>query len=336
MIKLNSFDAHYEVYKATPTRVGIQDDALISMVVTSYTSERLRDLRELLHSMSNQSISMQTVLVIERSSKLRDSLLAFLSSSDLEWILVFSASRLGISNARNLGISLSSCPLVGFVDDDAILPPDWGINVLHAVAEHKDVCGITGQAIPKWMDEADSWFPESLHWMIGCTSWRSSYKPELVTSLSGVNMVFRRHVFDKVKFVDQFTDGAQARGKLGLPNEDNDFATRLMRATGKRIFFSPDIRVYHKVYPFKLTNSYVRRYAFWQGMAESKYDANQVGQFRGPNRILVVRGIFQDVLAPSPNRWKVIDAILTFLIFGVLGLVSYRSKAISRLVQGVL
>lgn len=314
--------------RASPKREGCAE---LSLVITSYTNERLSDLFDLLDSGKIQTHSVEFVLVVERDVLLRDKLLDYLNRSGLNWMLIFSKNRLGISNSRNLGADNSKCDLIGFVDDDAILFPDWAEQAIESMRKHEDAIGATGRVYPMWSDKSTTWFPHSLYWLIGCSDWKSSRVDEYTDFISGVNMIFRRQAFQYVKFKDEFTDGAQEEGKMGLPNEDNDFAVRLGSKSGLRFIYNPRLNVYHKVAPFKVTNKYVRRYSFWQGMAEARYSSTLRVRNRGPSRGAFLSTFIKDILSSfKANRKKRFVALGTFVLFASLGYISYHSSSLRK------
>jgi glycosyltransferase involved in cell wall biosynthesis len=321
-----------ERYASTEARSKGQ--AQLSIVVSSYTSERLENLLDLLDSVEGQTVPAELVAVVEKDEALRDKVLERLRGSRMKWTIVFSKSRLGISNARNLGVENSTASFVGFVDDDAILFPDWTKMAIEAFGQYPEIIGVTGEVLPKWSDPSSVWFPKSLYWIIGCTGWRNSLGEELGQSVSGVNMIFRKEAFVGVAFLDGFADGAQREGKLGFPNEDNDFALRLTLETRQRILFTPRVRVYHAVYPFKLTNRYIRRYSFWQGVAESRYNDMFGNTTRRSSRKRFILGAIHDLTKPDvSNLPKRVQTLLNFVLFGYLGFLAYRYEPFLRFVN---
>jgi GT2 family glycosyltransferase len=306
----------------------------VSIVISSYTNERQENLLNLIDSIEKQTIPVEFILVLEKDERLRDDLLERVRNSRLKWTLVFSKGRLGISNARNLGVENSKTPFVGFVDDDAVLFPDWTERVLESFAKYPEIIGVTGEVLPKWSSPSSVWFPKSLYWVIGCTGWRDDTDERLGHFVSGVNMIFRREAFARAIFLDGFADGAQYEGKLGLPNEDNDFALRLTLSTGRRILFTPRVRVYHVVYPFKLTNKYIRRYSYWQGATESRYNSFFGKRYRKGSRRKFISRLVSDLansnLSYLPRRAQ---SLFSFALFGSLGFLAYRNNTLFRFVN---
>lgn len=271
------------------------------------------------------------MVVVERDVLLRDRLLDYLNRSELNWSMIFSKHRQGISNSRNLGARNSTGALIGFVDDDAVLFPDWAEQAIGAMKRHEDAIGITGRVYPMWSNQSLKWFPHSLYWLIGCSDWRSPRTEEYTDFISGVNMIFRRQAFQYTQFTDKFTDGAQEEGKMGLPNEDNDYAVRLGRISGLKLLYNPRLNVYHKVAPFKVTNRYIRRYSFWQGMAEARYGSGLDVWNRGPSRRAFLSTFIKDILSSfKADAKKRFNALGLFVSFASLGYVGYYSQSLRK------
>lgn len=260
---------------------------MISVVVTIYNERRVNDMFELLRSLEEQnSSSFEVVVVVEKSERLFLLLNDYLSKSNLKHYIIFAPGLRGISYSRNLGVKKSQGEIVAFTDDDAVTSSDWIERMEKAYERHPEAIGVTGQAYPLWIDSSQSWFPTELQWMVGCTTWRQWSTEHRTNVSSGVNMSFRREAFSKVMFREEMGGGASSEGKLGLPNEDNEYALEVTANTSRPIIFDPSIFVFHKVHPFRLRIGYLRKYAFWQGCAEARYTRRKYSAGRR-NRFLV-------------------------------------------------
>ncbi|MFA7218313.1 MAG: glycosyltransferase, partial [Dehalococcoidales bacterium] len=69
----------------------------LSLVITSYTTERLNDIYELLDSIKQQTYqNMETIFVVERSQELRDKLNDYIKEKKIDRVrIVFSDKKLG-------------------------------------------------------------------------------------------------------------------------------------------------------------------------------------------------------------------------------------------------
>jgi len=274
----------------------------ISVIIPSYSIERFNDIKDLVYSILIQKDPVELVFVIERSKQLADRLQVFLKDVGCDYKIIFSNSRLGLANARNLGIENSSGQYIAFVDDDALLSPNWSKALLDAFDRYPAIAGCTGPVIPKWASGEYAWFPKSFYWMIGCTAWRDFGRERLVDHAPGVNMVFRKDAIGDKRFIDKFTDGAGQSGKAGLVGDDLDFVIRLISTTGQKVLYSPSIAVFHKVPAYRLRLSYLKNYAFWQAVAEVRYNKLYGSKHRAESRRLFLKQLFNDILYPSTLR----------------------------------
>ena len=312
------------------------DNLEISIVVPAYDDNRFHDLVDLIDSIRAQQRTLELVLVIEKSQPLRDKLTAHLENAQVRHKILFGLDRMGLAAARNIGAKESSGPVVAFVDDDAVLSSDWSLRLINVFKDHPEIIGVTGEVLPLWVGEPLNWFPQSLYWAIGCTAWRERARKAVGYEVAGVNMAFRKEAFSYALFSDKFTDGFGFRGKQGLTGDDVDFSLRLRRVTNRKILYTRNLRVYHKVYPYKTTVQYIRRYSFWQGMSEARYTQLYGGASRQNSRYSVFIGLSRDFFQITPETKKRVGVMLAFLVFGLMGYLSYQNKLLERLATRLL
>jgi glycosyltransferase involved in cell wall biosynthesis len=303
---------------------------VLSVIVPTYNAQRKKDLFEFLDSAEKQTRSdIEVIVVVEESKQLYHDLLRHLEGKGLQVKVIFSPGLRGISFSRNLGIANSSGKIIAITDDDAILSPDWAETLIETYRRYPQAIGVTGQALPLWIDESDSWFPESLYWMIGCTAFRGWNSERETNFSSGVNMSFRAEAFKFAQFPVNLGAGASAEGKLGFPNEDNDFAMKITALTQKSIIYNPDVWVQHKVYSNRLSNKYIKKYAFWQGCAEARYtDKSYSKNKRGSMRSKMLKELAVDIFASMVRETRVgfrkAKVFVLLMCFFGLGYVSYK------------
>jgi glycosyltransferase involved in cell wall biosynthesis len=246
----------------------MSDSKLLSVVLTSYTTKRLNDIYELLDSIKCQSYgNIEIIFVTESSVELFDSIKRYAVENEINNIkVVINAGETGLSAARNFGVKESHGDIVAFIDDDAILYPDWAEQTVKSY-EEESVIGITGPAFPLWEDESMSWFPEEFYWIISCTAWTGWKQPRDVRNAWGMNMSFRREVFDSGEF---FTSTFGLHNNIRStwydpPSEDVDLSLRVKKRTGKRIVFVPSVRIKHRVYLERISGKFIRQRSFSVG-----------------------------------------------------------------------
>ncbi|MCL0073617.1 hypothetical protein M1O50_01825 [Dehalococcoidia bacterium] len=112
-------------------------------------------------------------------------------------------------------------------------------------------------------------------------------------------MSFRKEAFQFCLFSDTFgrTEGAHEAGKRGPVGDDTEFSIALRSKTGKAIVYNPTVKVWHKVYSYRLTPEFIKRQAYWQGYTKAMF-----------KRLYANKGIAgSDVLSPE---YKLLQRIL--------------------------
>ncbi len=248
------------------------EQPLLSIVIASYTLDRLKDILELLDSVKAQTYPrVETILVVERSTELLDYLKQYVAEKALPQAkIVFNYGEQGLSVARNLGFKEATGDIIAFIDDDALPSPDWAEEMVKTYGDDS-VIGVTGPSIPLWQDETITWVPEEFYWIIGGSGFSDWTEKREVRNVSGTNMSFKREAFDSVGlFLTQLgAKGGGESGKHEFVGDETEFSIRVGRKTGKRILYNPKVKVQHKVYKFRVTLAFVARRAYWEGYTKA-------------------------------------------------------------------
>lgn len=239
---------------------------LISIIVTSYSTDRVVDLSRLIESVGRQNYAhIELIFVGERDARLS----SFVKQSCVEsgvrsFKVLFNSGKRGLSAARNVALPEANGTIVAFVDDDVILPESWGYSVAQAYEKFSDAIGITGPIVPSWENSKMNWFPKEFEWLISCSGWVSSAEPIVVRNVWGANFSFKHEVFEKVGPFDTdfgFPIGTY-EGSLG---EDNEFSFRAIDKLAKRIIYDPQTLLYHRIHRSKIAWRFIIRRSFWLG-----------------------------------------------------------------------
>jgi len=250
--------------------------------------ERLPDVQELLDSLKAQTYpDLEIIFVGEGTRELSDKVRSYGEEREMAnlWVL-FNEGTPGLSPARNLGVRHARGDIIAFIDDHAVAPHNWAAEIIASFAQNPSAIGVTGQALPLWEDESMSWFPDEFYWMITCTLPTNRTQTFPVRNAWGVNMAFRREVFELCQFSESF--GVSNRGtvegtKLGLVGDDTEFGVRVSSVSRRPILFSPGVKVLNKVRLHKLAPRFTRRRAFWEGYTKATLRRlhNHSGEMRG-------------------------------------------------------
>ncbi len=236
--------------------------------------DRLKDITELLDSIQAQSYrNIEAIIVAERMPELAENIRSYAREKNYSSILVlYNQGEWGVSAARNLGIEQASGEIIAFVDDDAILFPDWAAETAKAYIEDNSMIGLAGQILPLWQDEDMNWFPRDFYWIFSCTYWNWK-DPTEVRNGYGANISFHKEAFAQCGLLatDLGIRGYDKGGWRGIGGEEAEFSLRVKHQTGKHIVYHPSVRVRHKVYRYRLSNTFIRRRAYWEGYFKAKF-----------------------------------------------------------------
>lgn len=243
----------------------------ISIITPCYRLDRLRDITELLDSIRSQTYKdIEVVIVTERSAELRDAIKAYIKGKGYASVSVLhNEGEWGSYASRNLGIQKSQGEIVAFIDDDALLFPNWAEATARAYAADSSIIGMTGPILPLWENEAMAWFPKEFYWIFSCTYWDWDEKREVRNGFA-TNLSFRREAFTASGlFKTSLEINGQGKADWQQPGgEETDFCLRVKQKTGKRIMYEPEVKVKHKVYGYRLSTIFIAKRAYWEGRAK--------------------------------------------------------------------
>lgn len=171
----------------------------------------------------------------------------------------------GLSNARNTGIREASARIIAFADDDVFFEPGWTDALFAAFREFPQAGCAGGKTTPLFEAGSPSWLHETLLYMYGSTNFGD--EPcwmEFPAHPFGVNMAFRREVFDRIGGFDP------RLGRIGdslLSGEETDVFRRAHRA-GLRTRYVPGAVLRHRIPASRTDLRWVLERSYWQGISD--------------------------------------------------------------------
>lgn len=190
----------------------------------------------------------------------------------------------GLSHARNRGIMESKGDILVYVDDDALVNPDYLKTYADFFDRHADAVAAGGPIVPRY-DGCEE--PE----------WMSHYTRQLVTGRlhlgdrerefprgafpGGGNAAYRKSVFDAVGL---FNPELGRKGNSLVGAEEKDLFDK-MTTRGMRFYYLPTAILYHLIPPHKLTQDYFDRLTYGIGVSE-RYRTRSIGTGKYLNRIV--------------------------------------------------
>lgn len=181
----------------------------------------------------------------------------------------------GLSYARNCGIRESRGDLLVYVDDDALVNPEYLQTYAEFFARNPEAVAAGGPIIPQYD---------------GCEEpqWMSHYTRQLVTGKlylgekerefpgdafpGGGNAAYRKSVFDTVGL---FNVELGRKGNSLIGAEEKDLFDK-MTSRGMKFYYLPTAILYHLIPQKKLTQDYFDRLTYSIGVSE-RFRTQQIG-----------------------------------------------------------
>lgn len=273
----------------------------VSIVVTSYSTNRFRDLADLIRSLACQEKSevAELVVVVERDEELFQKVVRLLKQSHCirSYVLYYNQLN-GMSDARNKGAKASTCDFIAFVDDDVVLDEGWLDNLLRTM-ESTNAVAATGPAHPIWIGKPVDWFPKELSWIIGSTQWLDHDRITRVRNVWGSNIVLRKDAFMAIGgFSNEFGLHSASRTKWhDPPSEDVDISIRLTMKYKKPILFVPGLSIGHKIPSRKISLGFVAQRSYSVG-----YQRHSIRRLYGEyNNLSFEKSLIPRIVALLPS-----------------------------------
>ena len=259
----------------------------VSLIVCSYTEERIEELAECLGSLHAQTWHPDEVLlVIDHNPSLFQQ--ARNQFSGLQ--IVENDHSRGASGARNCGVAHAHGDIVAFLDDDTSAEPDW-LDELIQPYEDPAVLGTTGQVLAYWPDRRPRWFPDEFDWVVGCSYRGMPESTAPIRNLWGP-LSLRRTVFEATGGFNE-TIG---RKENALPGgEETELSIRIQaRYPNALLLYVPAALTTHHLYALRTTRRYFIHRCYGEGLAKAA-----VAESVGANRALAIERPYTARVLPA-------------------------------------
>lgn len=245
---------------------SVPDSPRISVVVCTYNrGDILGETLESYAAMAAASPVRAELLIIDNNSSDGTGRIAReYVEGRAEARYIFEATP-GLSHARNTGIRESHGDIIAFADDDVFFEPGWLDALVRAFGAWPEAGCVGGKTLPHFETGTPPWLHETLLYMYGTTNsgdaetWMDYPKHPF-----GVNMAFRREVFQRIGLFDP------RLGRIGdslLSGEESDIFRRVHEA-GFRTRYVPDAVLRHRIPASRTDPDWVLRRSYWQGISD--------------------------------------------------------------------
>lgn len=241
----------------------------ISAVVC--THNRREPLLESLLSLLAQDLpkSDYEILVVDNASTDGTSELVRQRFGNAGNLRIVFEPRLGVAIARNTGARQARSNIVAYLDDDALAPPDYLRRFVELYAELEPSPGVIGgEMAPIFSADRPEWLTdEVLRWASAWLGW--SKEPHWLPGdhsqwLCETNSAYR---VDRLLEAGGFPENLGRVGDSLLSSEG--FVNNVLHQAGFPGYFDPSIVVRHRVSAERMTRTWYRRRAFWQGVSSA-------------------------------------------------------------------
>ena len=149
---------------------------------------------------------------------------------------------INMSKKRNMAVKICKEKFIAFIDSDAYPEKDWLYNGIEILKKNKKIGMVTGPDVPFKKQLGFSYYIALAHksfLLSGNKAFRKNLKDSLICKqASSCNMILEKKIYKKI-------GGMNEKIYIG---EDKDMCDKLNKI--KKIMYSPDVLIYHKVRDF--------------------------------------------------------------------------------------
>lgn len=177
----------------------------------------------------------------------------------------FLETQQGLSFARNRGIQEAKGDWLVFLDDDAMVEPDYIASLQKHLSAHLETGAFGGQIVPLFEEGEPEWYSKWSMGFVSALDRGNTVHPFPSNKFPiGANMGIRREVINRV---GTFNTALGRTGNNLLAGEEKDLFNRI-HAAGYSILYFPDIQVHHCIPARRTTKEFVARLAEGVGQSE--------------------------------------------------------------------
>jgi len=234
----------------------------VSVIITTYLMARWDWLQECMTSALTQTVpALEVIVVVDHNQELLERIVSEVPGV----IAVPNIGGRGVSGARNSGVKASRGEVVAFLDDDAVVTPDWLATLLRHIVQ-PDVVGVGCYSDGLWENPCPAWFPLEFGWTIGVSYAGLPDEPTAMRNVWTCAMLVKRNAFE---VVDGFREDFGKIGNRSLP-EDTDLCLRIAAVQENAVWMWDPAKVMkHRVPAGRATFGYLLSRCFLQGWGKA-------------------------------------------------------------------
>lgn len=277
----------------------------ISAIVCTYDRSKL--LRRTLETLMNQSLdrNVYEVIVVDNAStdNTKETVMEFIGKySDWNLRYVYELEQ-GSSNARNAGYKNAKAKYVACIDDDAKADKHWLRNIVKTIEETEpDILG--GPIYPFYLTEKPKWFLDRYEIRSNGDTARFLESNEYI---SASNIIFKKQLLN---LLGGFDSNLGPKGTKKSYGEETKLIIKAReRFKEVKIYYSPEVIVYHLVPAEKMRMKYFIIASFKQGVCAKNIWAQQSRITEVIHSLAIILVIipyrmFIDILSKNRTKYK--------------------------------
>ena len=251
---------------------------LISAIIC--THNRAGYLKKAIESLCDQTLHKEDyeILIIDNAST-DDTQKTVKGFSAIKNLAYIQEPILGLSQARNTGLTHAQGEYIAFMDDDAVAAPDWLEKILKAFRSAPGRVGCVGGKIDLvWENPRPHWVSKE---MCSCLGQLDIGKhPSILKGdtyfLHGVNMAFPKNIFNSIS---KFNNSLGRKGSLLLSGEEVSVQKELIKK-GYLCLYDPNIYIQHRVPVERLTQTWFLKRMAWEGISLARIDSADLSKLK--------------------------------------------------------
>lgn len=233
------------------------------------THNRHKSVSATINSVLAQDIDRQDyeIIVVDNSTDAEEARLFGAQYNGMENFRYVHESIPGLSNARNVGAQLARAPIIAYLDDDAIAPPQWLRELSLGYQKFGDRTAIVGGPVePVWVTPRPDWLTSDLEGFFSIVDHGSEIRELLPHEwLAGCNYSIRR---DWLFAAGGFSTELGRKGALSLLSNEETQVSESVRARGGKIVYVPGAGVKHYIDPSRTSADWLKRRIAWQAVSD--------------------------------------------------------------------
>ena len=258
---------------------------MLSIIICTYNRDKY--IYNVLKSLAENTLpkDLYEIVLIDNncSDNTRSECERFITDFPQVTFRYFVETNQGLSYARNRGIKESNGDVLVYVDDDALVNPEYLQTYYNFFDQHPDIDAAGGAIIPQYETEEPSWMSYFTKVLITCYKYHGDQIREFPKNdfPSGGNAAYRSSVFEKVGL---FNVELGRKGDSLVGAEEKDIFDK-MTTLGMRFYYLPNAILYHLIPEKKLTKEYFDRLTYSIGKSERMRTLN-IGKWKYVKRLV--------------------------------------------------